>query len=341
MTAADERPAGVDIPGPMPSASRFQILSLDGGGSKAIFSAAVLARLEEDLGCCVTDHFDLIVGTSAGGIIALGLGHGLSPKEIVEFFLDEVRTVFPGPRFLHWLRRFVKSKYDGEGLRRALRSRFGESLLGESQVPLVIPAYDLGENDVHLFKTPHHSRLTRDWQVPNWEVAAATSAAPTYFPAHRLQGDGSRLVDGGVWANNPAMVGVTEAVSLFGRRLDEIRVLSLGTTSGSRARPPSLDRAGLVRWGGAPNIVDVLLAGQGTGSFTQVQHLVGRENAYRLNPPVLDGELQLDGLNTDALIAKAAHHSRRFSPTFDNSFRDHNRAPYTPYHGPKAEAQLS
>ena len=136
-------------------------------------------------------------------------------------------------------------------------------------------------------------------------------------------------------------MGVTEAVSLFGRRLDEVRVLSLGTTSGNRARPASLDRAGLVRWGKAPNIMDVLLAGQGTGSFTQVQHLVGKENAYRLNPPVLDGDLQLDGVNTDALIAKAAHHSRRFSPTFDNAFRDHHCATYTPYHGPKAEAQLS
>ena len=178
----------MDIPVQMPAASRFQILSLDGGGSKAIFSAAVLARLEEDLGCCITDHFDLIVGTSAGGIIALGLGHGLRPKEIVEFFLDEIRTVFPGPRWLHGLRRFVRSKYDGEGLRSALRRRFGESLLGESQVPLVIPAYDLGENDVHLFKTPHHPRLTRDWQVPKWEVAAATCAAPTYFPRASIAG---------------------------------------------------------------------------------------------------------------------------------------------------------
>ena len=341
MTTADHKTATIELPGSSQSSSRFQILSLDGGGSKAIFAAAVLARLEEDLGCCITDHFDLIVGTSAGGIIALGLGHGLSPKEIVEFFLDETRSVFPGPPWLHFLRRFVRSKYDGEGLRRALRRKFGDSLLGESHVPLVIPAYDLGENDVHLFKTPHHPRLTRDWQTPKWEVAAATSAAPTYFPAHRLEGDGSRLVDGGVWANNPAMVGVTEAVSLFGRRLNELRVLSLGTTSGIHARPASLDRAGLLRWGKAPNIVDVLLAGQGTGSFTQVQHLVGKENAYRLNPPVLDGDLQLDGVDTDALIAKAAHHSRAFAPTFENSFRDHRHAPYTPYHGPKAEVHLS
>jgi len=73
---------------------RFQILSLDGGGIKGLFSAAVLAHLEEDLGCKIVDHFDLIVGTSTGGIIALGLGYGLSPQEIVEFYVEQGPQIF-------------------------------------------------------------------------------------------------------------------------------------------------------------------------------------------------------------------------------------------------------
>ncbi len=116
-----------------------------------------------------------------------------------------------------------------------------------SSVPLVVPTYNLAENDVYLFKTPHHPRRKRDWRVPMWEVAMATSAAPTFFPAYRLSGDGVRLIDGGVWANNPAMVGLTEAVSLFERRLCDVRVLSVGTTSGAQARPRRLDNAGIVR----------------------------------------------------------------------------------------------
>ena len=116
-----------------------------------------------------------------------------------------------------------------------------------SSLPLVVPTYNLAENDVYLFKTPHHPRRKRDWRVPMWEVAMATSAAPTFFPAYRLSGDGVRLIDGGVWANNPAMVGLTEAVSLFERRLCDVRVLSVGTTSGAQARPRRLDNAGIVR----------------------------------------------------------------------------------------------
>jgi len=106
-------------------------------------------------------------------------------------------------------------------------------------VPLVVPSYNLGENAVYLFKTPHHVRLRRDFRVTMWAVAMATSAAPTYFPAFRLPTDHVRLVDGGVWANNPAMVGVTEAVSMFGCALDEIRVLSVGTTTSVAPRRAS------------------------------------------------------------------------------------------------------
>ena len=170
-----------------------------------------------------------------------------------------------------------------------------------------------------------------------WEVAMATSAAPTFFPAFRLRGDGVRLIDGGVWANNPAMVGVTEAVSLFGRRLEDIRVLNLGTTSSVRARPRRLDDAGLLRWARVPHIVDVLLSGQGAGAFAQVQNLIGKQNALRVDPPNLDGDVQLDSVDVDTLIAKAAYHSRSFRPIFEERFADHHRQPYTPLYGAERE----
>ena len=316
---------------------RFQVLSLDGGGAKGVFTAAVLAGFEDDLGHPVADHFDLIVGTSTGGLIALALGAGLNARQIVRFYLQEARKVFPGPGWWRGLRRIFVAKYGSDGLEWAVRRVLGDAVLGESKIPLVIPAYSLAENNVYLFKTPHHPRLRRDWRVPMWEVAMATSAAPTYFPAYRLKGDGVRLIDGGIWASNPAMVGVTEAVSLFGRRLEDIRVLSLGTTSSVRARPRRLDDAGLIRWALGPHIIDVLLAGQGAGAFAQVRNLIGKENAHRLDPPILDGEVSLDGDNADTLIAKAAHHSRSFRPAFEETFADHYRQSYTPLYGPKAE----
>lgn len=85
-----------------PERLRFQILALDGGGARALFTVQVLARLEQDLGVSIADSFDLISGTSAGGIIALALGAGLSPAQIVEHYRDLVQTVFPRSRRRAW-----------------------------------------------------------------------------------------------------------------------------------------------------------------------------------------------------------------------------------------------
>jgi hypothetical protein len=312
--------------------SRFQVLAVDGGGVRGIFVAAVLAALEADLEMPVAASFDLIVGTSTGGIVALALGAGLSPGEILNFYLAKKGRIFPSGLGWRAARHLVTAKYRPKPLEHALQEVFGNKLLGESRIPLVIPAYDLAENTVHLFKTSHHPRLRRDHRIPMWQVAMATTAAPSYFPAFRVPGEQSRLIDGGVWANNPAMVGVTEAVSMFGRDLSELRVLSLGTTTSTQTRPVSLDNAGVLGWVRAPRVVDVLLRGQSVGAFTQVQHLIGSEHAHRLDPAAPEGAA-LDRCNASELIAKASHHSRMFSPTFESVFAGHSPIPYTPFHG--------
>jgi patatin-like phospholipase/acyl hydrolase len=320
----------------LPNPERFQVLALDGGGLRGIFTAALLAGLEADIGRPVVDHFELIVGTSTGGIIALGLGAGLSPREILDFYVREHRRIFPNRFGWRTLRQPFVAKYRPQPLEDALRAVFGSKLLGESAIPLVIPAYNLGENAVYLFKTPHHERLRRDHRVPMWAAGMATTAAPTFFPAFRLPSDHVRLIDGGVWANNPAMVGLTEAVSMFGRGLDQVRVFSLGTTASTRTRRSRLDNGGLLRWARGPNVVDVLLNGQSAGAFTQLQHLIG-ENAHRLNPPAPDELASLDACDPRELIAKASHHSRVFCPIFEKAFGSHIPVPYTPFHGPNAK----
>jgi patatin-like phospholipase/acyl hydrolase len=313
----------------------FQVLALDGGGVRGIFTAAILAGLEEDTGRRIVDHFDLVVGTSTGGIVALGPGAGLTPREILDFYVSQNRSIFSNPLGWRILRRPFAAKYRPKRLQAALQRTFGQTLLGDSAVPLVIPSFNLGENAVYIFKTPHHERLKRDHRVPMWAVAMATSAAPTFFPAFRLPGDGVRLIDGGVWANNPAMVGVTEAVSMFGQRLDDIRVLSLGTTSTVKLGRTKLDNGGLVRWGF--NAADVFLDGQSAGAFAQVQHLVGVDHAHRLNPPAPKELESLDACDAQDLIAKAAHYSRQFCPAFESTFGSHVRSQYAPFHGPKAQ----
>jgi uncharacterized protein len=165
-----------------------------------------------------------------------------------------------------------------------------------------------------------------------WQVAMATSAAPTFLPAFCLPSDRVHLIDGGVWANNPALVGVTEAVSLFKVPLDRIRVLGLGTTSAVAARRRRLDRGGLVQWARGATVVGVLLRGQSTGAHAQVAHLLGADQVLRLDPPVPPGLSRLDAVDADELIGKASHHSRRACPQFEARFADHLAGPYHPHH---------
>lgn len=319
---APEQKAGVDTPG-----KTFQILALDGGGIKGLFSAAILAAIEADLKISITNHFDLITGTSTGGIIALGLGLGMRPSEIVHFYVQEGPSIF-GNRF-GWrgLLQWVYRKFPQERLKAALQRHFGEKLLSESRKRLVIPSWNLDEEDVYLFKTPHHERLRRDYKVPIWQVALATSAAPTYFPA--CQGiDHMRLIDGGVWANNPTMVAVVEAYSMLGIPLNTIRVLSLGTSDSVVKRPKCLTAGGFFQWRKAAT--DVILRGQSRSAYTQALHLLGKDGVTRLDPKVPDALFALDKLCEKELLAKAAHESRILTPAFAELFLPHIAPEYKP-----------
>lgn len=300
---------------------KFQILSLDGGGIKGLYSAALLAKLEENLGgISVTDHFDLITGTSTGGIIALGLGLGLRPREIVQFYVAEGPKIFKKKPLWTSLRSYTRSKYSQEPLKLALQKYFEDKLIVDSSKRLVIPSYNLAKDEVYIFKTPHHPRLTTDGKVPMWKVALATSAAPTYFPCCEHV-DGMRLVDGGLWANNPTMVGIVEAVSLLNIPLEAISTLSLGTTNSISKKARSLDRGGKIHW--REMGIDAALRGQSHGVQGQAMLLLSKERAVRLDPIVLDGLFALDKLCEKDLLAEASHEARKFAPHFESTFGGH------------------
>ncbi len=320
-------PTSNDIP---EKPARFQILALDGGGIKGLFSAAVLAAIEEDLGISVVDHFDLITGTSTGGIIALALGLGMRPREIVEFYLSQGPAIFPTHLSLKKLQHWLFRKFHSAPLEDALRHHFGDKRLADCTKRLVIPTYNLGDDDVYLFRTPHAERLRRDYKVPVWKVALATSAAPTYFPCCRHV-DNLRLIDGGVWANNPTLVGIIEAYGTLGVSLDAIKVFSIGTSQAVSNRHHRLNTGGILSWARNNAAIDIIMRGQSIAAHNQAMFLLGRERIERLNPIVPESEFSLDGTHKASdLIAKAAHHSRTFMPTFENKFRDHTAYPFSP-----------
>ena len=191
----------------------FRILSLDGGGIMGAFTASVLAAFEDHTGQRIVEHFDLITGTSTGGLIAIALGMGVSTEKVLSFYKERGPEIFPTGGFLGgWVKEllhFFGPKFSTGELREAISSVVGEKTLGDSRCRLVIPAYDVDQGRVYLFKTAHHPRFQVDVRLPAVDVALATSAAPTYFPAHEIPWHGT-YIDGGVWANSPVMVGVTE-----------------------------------------------------------------------------------------------------------------------------------
>lgn len=314
-----------------PLFNRFQILALDGGGAKALFTAQVLARLEQDLGVSIKDSFDLIAGTSAGGIVALGLGAGLTPREIVAHYEDLVEAVFPAVRRRLWRRhrQLTAPIYDGDALRTALTKVLGDRLLGDSAKRLVLPAWNVQRGSVHIFKTPHHTRLARDWRIPMVDIAMATSAAPLYFPAARV--DGHRLIDGGVWANNPSVVAIAEAVSMLDVPLASIKVLNIGTIDQLTDHPKRLDRGGLLNW--AKPIAPLILTAGSRGGQGIAEHLIGKAAFTRFDALVPGGLYALDSADPSDVAGLAASVSRELSPIYTARFADHRAADYTPLIG--------
>jgi patatin-like phospholipase/acyl hydrolase len=276
--------------------SRFRILSLDGGGIRGAFSASVLATLEQETGLACVDHFDLITGTSTGGIIALGLALGLPASAIRDFYRDKGLDIFPGTGLVqrtgNMLRHWFAPKRSHEALEAALRSVFKDMRMGKARCRLVIPTYDAVGGRIYLLKTAHHERFTGEYKASAVDCALATSAAPTYFAAAAFsEHPGSSYVDGGVWANCPVMVGVTEAVHFLGIPLEQIDVLSIGTLGAPFSVSPSRRRAGLLGWNEA--LVDILMRGQAEAALAQAQLLTGR-NVHRIDQVVSPGRFSLD-----------------------------------------------
>ena len=227
-----------------------RILCLDGGGIRGAFTAKALANWETMTGEKIVDHFDLIAGTSTGGILAIALGMGMPPAEIVEFYKTEGPSIFPGGGIggkVLEIQQWVAAKFDREVLRKRLAAAFAAApvtscRLADAVVRLAITAYDAETDTPKVYRTPHSPVGRLDLQRDRLDVAMATSAAPTYFDATRIES--VLAVDGGVWANSPTTVALAEAAQL-GWNLTDVRVLSVGTlfTPNVLAQPVNIDGA--------------------------------------------------------------------------------------------------
>ncbi len=325
------------------TAETFRILSIDGGGIKGILPAAVLAECERRFlkGGSAAAYFDLLTGTSTGGIIALGLSAGMRAAEVLDIYLTHGGKIFPKdwtPPFA--LGRAAKSvygfarnmavyRYDREPLERALRDCFGNRTLGTVDRRLNIPTFD-GFNEVNVLKTPHHPDFRLDWQEEIVTAALATSAAPTFFSTYR---NGTRhFADGGVWANNPAMVALVDALSCFDLDRHTVDILSLGC--GEQDLRMS---ASQIKWGGMfhwRTIIETAMHLQSQNAVGQAGLLIGRDRLLRVTTAPSLAPIAMDDFERarDELPGQARRlveeNAERLEMFFDGA-----RASVTFYHG--------
>lgn len=284
-------------------ADDMRILAIDGGGIRGILPAAVLALCEDRFckGRTAGEFFDYIAGTSTGGIIALGLSIGLPARDILKIYQDHGAEIFPPRRqhrnrairrlqaTWHFLRNLGHYKYDCEALRRHLVSTFGNKLLGDSERRLVIPSFD-EYNEVHLFKTPHHGDYQRDWKESMVNVALSTSAAPTFFSTFK-NGD-RHFADGGVWANNPVMTALVDALACYEIDRRHIRILSLGCVESDFAfTDDQMTKGGIWHW---REIISSAMRLQSQNALGQAGLLIGRDHLLRLDGDPMEDAIALD-----------------------------------------------
>jgi patatin-like phospholipase/acyl hydrolase len=284
-------------------AEPVRVLSIDGGGIRGVIPAAVLTEIERRASRTVSELFDLVAGTSTGGIIALALtapGEHGAPRwrasDLLELYRREGEHIFSRSV---WQRitsaeGVLDEKYPADGLEAALSKYFGDARLRDALTPVLVTAYELERRKPFFFRS---RRAAADpiYDFPMREAARATSAAPTYFEPPQLvnEADGERyaLVDGGVFANNPSMCAYAEILS-EDRRAD-VLVVSLGT--GQLNRPIHYADAkdwGLLGW--ARQIFNVVLDGVSDTTDYELEQLLGPDRHARLQIELIGASDDLD-----------------------------------------------
>jgi patatin-like phospholipase/acyl hydrolase len=257
----------------------FRILSLSGGGFLGLYTIAVLGELEAVAGRPLARCFDLIAGTSVGGIIALALANEISVAKIQQAFEKNGSKIFsnrPAPttrvgEFVDFVfRSFLSSKYKSGPLRTTIEEILGaDTLMGDLAHPIVVPAINLTTGYPQIFKTPHHVEFQLDHRRKVVDVALATSAAPTYFPVASI--DDALYADGGLFANSPDLIAVHEAEHFFRIGIADIHVLSVGTTT-TQYSFSHAGRRNLGVWGWGRRLAQTIISAQQMDVHYLMQH---------------------------------------------------------------------
>ena len=282
---------------PWPKDRLFRILSIDGGGIRGVFPAAYLAELERRFlgGEPVGRYFDMVAGTSTGGIIALSLASGMSAAEALKIYVERGEKIFPTlSGWRNWSRMFRwiwRPKHDPRVLKAELLKVFGNKLLDDASIRLVVPSFEGRHGEPFLYKTPHHQDYQKDRHRKFAHVALHTTAAPSYYPG--VEDDGYVMIDGGVWANNPIMNAVVDVLACYDVPRENIRVLSIGTGDGTFTVSDAARNGGARHWAFVRAFTAAARA-QSFNALGQSYLLIGKPNVVRIDPPESERPIALD-----------------------------------------------
>ena len=321
---------------------RFRVLALDGGGIRGVCITTYLTQLEETVDGRLYEYFDLICSTSTGGIIALAIALDVPMSQVEKLFREEADTVFhrkhpQRPKRCAMLR---DSLYCSEKFHRTLQKLLGpDSKIGDAKCRLCIPAVNITTGRVVVFKTRHDDDLERDYKLEAWRVAAATSAAPIYFSPVSIPNCGE-FVDGELWTNTPALVGILEGLRL-NRGLQEIDLLSIGTGDSGFHRDVSRrhgwlkrkflgSKYGLLGWG--KDLVDLSMHAQTDSGENFAKYLLGDRHS-RIQFPLhsIGSNVALDAVeDVEKLVVIASEEAKQTAYDIRRRFLDRKACPFIP-----------
>ncbi len=274
----------------------YAVLSIDGGGIRGIIPAVLLAEIEERAGHHAAELFDLIAGTSSGGMLALVLAKpdpssgrpAYDARDGIRLYEQMGSRIFDRSawRKARSLNAVLEEKYPSSGIVAVLEEFFGNARLKDAATDVLVTSYDIERAEPFFFKSRKAREEPERFDFAMKDAARATSAAPTYFEPHRVRTDPPKdyhaLIDGGVFASNPAMCAYAEARSLLGKDLCEgggLLVVSLG--AGEHKKPLLYEEArgwGARHW--ARPLPNILLNGMSDTVDHQMRELVAEGEVY-------------------------------------------------------------
>lgn len=283
-------------------ANKFRILSIDGGGLRGIVPVLILKELEKRTGKRIHEMFDLIAGTSTGGLIACALtisDDGVNPKynldDIEKIYTERGKEIFPEKGFFG--RLFSKAislknpKFKDTGIDKVLNDILGSKRLADCLKPLFITSYDLYNNEAVLFKS-RHAVEEYNSNARLYDICRATSAGPTFLPAYNFDYAGKQrtCIDGGVFMNNPAVGAIIEGSKYMnqayynrpGLEFKDIAVLSLGTGHYTdKIILKKVEKWGQLDW--AAPITDIMMQGVNQTACYQTNELIESKQFLRIS----------------------------------------------------------